>query len=329
MDSSDPIIASYDVFLTDSDIERYVFQYLDREIETKHGSGGPYDQRHGQKPVSLKLKPKTGLVEIEVPITTSAGVYDVNRGLKYGEAMKQSRVLREGGSFGLAGGFNTQHTGGGGSNGGSRVKTEPGEGDEMQDVKGGKSGQTILRTQTLAGRMKEPVDGEPVYMLGAFRGSHFFLSPVSALVQLRPQLHHIDASDEASRIRLMRGRKDLDEDGGPVQAEARAVDVKVKSAEAGETTPAGNIELLKKIQDDKWETYEWFDAESEEAWVTYENYMIHQEPEDLPQLESAVDGETYLDVMSAPRVDPARPEMTGWAMKQNRRKQKGFIDVDG
>jgi hypothetical protein len=56
--------------------------------------------------------------------------------------------------------------------------------------------------------------------------------------------------------------------------------------------------------------------------------MIHQEPEDLPQLESAVDGETYLDVMSAPRVDPARPEMTGWAMKQNRRKQKGFIDVD-
>ena len=39
--------------------------------------------------------------------------------------------------------------------------------------------------------------------------------------------------------------------------------------------------------------------------------MIHQEPDDLPQLESAVDGETYLDVMSAPRVDPARPEMTG------------------
>jgi hypothetical protein len=56
--------------------------------------------------------------------------------------------------------------------------------------------------------------------------------------------------------------------------------------------------------------------------------MIHQDPEDLPQLESAVDGETYLDVMSAPRVDPARPEMTGWAMKQNRKKQKSIIDLD-
>lgn len=59
----------------------------------------------------------------------------------------------------------------------------------------------------------------------------------------------------------MRGRKDLEEDGAAVQAEARAVDVKVKSTEAGEAAPAGNIELLKKIQDDKWESYEWFDAE--------------------------------------------------------------------
>lgn len=174
---SDPIVASYDVFLTDSDIQRYVFQYPDREVETKHGTGGPYDDRHGQKPVNLKFKPKTGLVEIDVPIVTSAGVYDVNRGLKYGEAVKQSRVLREGGSFGLAGGFNSHSsTAGGGNGGGGRVKTEGGEDVEMKDVKGSsnnKNASTILRTQTLAGRMKEPVDGEPVYMLGAFRGSVF------------------------------------------------------------------------------------------------------------------------------------------------------------
>lgn len=50
--------------------------------------------------------------------------------------------------------------------------------------------------------------------------------------------------------------------------------------------------------------------------------MMHQNPEDLPQLESAIDGESYLDGMSAPRIDPARPEMTGWAMKQNRQKQR-------
>jgi hypothetical protein len=55
--------------------------------------------------------------------------------------------------------------------------------------------------------------------------------------------------------------------------------------------------------------------------------MIHNVSEDLPQLESAIDGEGYLDAMSAPRIDPARPEMTGWAMKQNRKKQSGSTQV--
>lgn len=72
----------------------------------------------------------------------------------------------------------------------------------------------------------------------------------------------------------MRGRKDLEEDGAAVQAEARAVDVKVKSAEAGEAAPAGNIELLKKIQDDKWESYEWFDAEVRYYILTLLSYGI-------------------------------------------------------
>jgi len=49
---------------------------------------------------------------------------------------------------------------------------------------------------------------------------------------------------------------------------------------------------------------------------------MNQNTEDLPQLESAIDSENYLDGMSAPRIDPARPEMTGWAMKQNRQKQR-------
>jgi hypothetical protein len=49
--------------------------------------------------------------------------------------------------------------------------------------------------------------------------------------------------------------------------------------------------------------------------------MMHQDVQDLPQLQSAINGEDYLDKMSAPRIDPARPELTGWAMKQNRMKQ--------
>lgn len=50
--------------------------------------------------------------------------------------------------------------------------------------------------------------------------------------------------------------------------------------------------------------------------------MMNQKPEELPQLEAVINSEDYLDGMSAPRIDPARPEMTGWAMKQNRQKQR-------
>lgn len=162
------------------------------------------------------------------------------------------------------------------------------------------------------------------------------------MVQLHPQLHHLDAMDEVPAKGRGKGRKEGDEER-PGENEARAIDVKIKAAEDGEAAMvAGNLELLKKMQDEKWHTYDWVDAEvsiypslvpshaflltpihqTEESWQTYEGCMINQELEDLPQLESALDSESYLDQMSAPRIDPARPELTGWAMKQNRKKQR-------
>lgn len=50
--------------------------------------------------------------------------------------------------------------------------------------------------------------------------------------------------------------------------------------------------------------------------------MIHKETEHLPILVSTIESEDYLDKMSAPRIDPARPDLTGWAMKENRRRQR-------
>ncbi|OOF91612.1 hypothetical protein ASPCADRAFT_210965 [Aspergillus carbonarius ITEM 5010] len=303
--SDDPVVASYDVYLTDSDISRYVLQYLDRP------TGSSYDDRHGQKPTSFRLKPKTGLVEVDVPINTRVN-YDVSKGLRYGDALKKSRSAREGGAYGMAGGFSS-----GGAGAGGKVKMEAGV---EADTKGETA--SLLRVQTLGGRIKSPEDGDPVYMLAAFRGQNLHLSPVSAVVQLHPQLHHLDALDEIPTKGKGKARKEGEEDR-PGESEARAIDVKIKAAEDGEAAQvAGNLDLLKKMQDEKWKDYEWVDAETEESWQLYENYMMHQDVEGLPQLQSAIDSENYLDTMSAPRIDPARPEMTGWAMKQNRKKQQ-------
>ena len=118
------------------------------------------------------MKPKTGLIEVDVPIDTQLN-YDVSKGRKFGEALKQSRLARDGtgggagaGAFGMAGGFNPV-----GQQPGARVKAED---VEMSDVKGeGGKAETMLRVQTLGGRIKDAEDGDPLYMLGAFRGSMF------------------------------------------------------------------------------------------------------------------------------------------------------------
>ncbi|KAJ5159800.1 uncharacterized protein N7482_006804 [Penicillium canariense] len=307
-DQDDPVISSYDVFLTDSEISRYVFQYLDRP------QSKPYNERRGQKPTVMRMKPDTGLVELEVPIFTRC-TYDVSKGLRYGEAMKKGRITRDGGAYGMAGGFSSGNMPGG--NG--RVKAE-GNGDvEVLDNKKVVDPSALVRTQPLGGRIKPAEEGDPVYMLATFKGKNLHLSPVTAVVQLHPQLHHLDALDEMPKGRA-KGKKDDEE--RPAEIEARAIDVKIKGAEDGGAVLHGNLDLLKRMQEEKWKTFDWVDAETEESWYTYENYMMNQKPEELPQLESTINSEDYLDGMSAPRIDPARPEMTGWAMKQNRQRQK-------
>lgn len=167
MDSDDPVIASYDIYLTDSDISRCVLQYLDRPTNQA------YSDRHGQKPTSLRLKPQTGLVEVDVPISTRVN-YDVGKGLRYGDAMKKSRSAREGGAYGMAGGFSTGGGGGGGSSG--KVKGEDGTMDVEMGGTDDRDTASLMRVQTLGGRVKTPEGGDPVYMLAAFRGRTFVLS---------------------------------------------------------------------------------------------------------------------------------------------------------
>ena len=157
----DPVVASYDVFLTDSDISRYVFQYLDRHVDL------PYNESNNQCPISLKMKPETGLVEVDIPISTRSN-YDVNKGLRYGEAVKKSRSARDGGSYGMSGGFTA---GSGAAGTGGRMKTEPGGDVEVLDNKRVVDSNALMRTQALAGRVKPAEEGDPVYMLATFKDS--------------------------------------------------------------------------------------------------------------------------------------------------------------
>ncbi|PGH07027.1 sulfite reductase (NADPH) hemoprotein beta-component [Blastomyces parvus] len=334
--TADPVIASYDIYITDSQIRRFLFQYPDRQATQ------PYNAATQQKPTELRIKPRTGLVEVDIPINTHIN-YDEKKGLRYGNALKKSSVIAEGGSMGMAGGFNTGGRAKGAVGAGAgAIGVDDGEdgmammgkrrqqifaGDEegLMDYEDEKAG-VIMTTQTLGGRIKEPVDGDPVYMLGAFRENELHLAPLSAVVQLRPQLHHLDAFDEVSvRSKAMtKGKRDADDEGGPraVQQEARAIDMKVKSADVETGKIASNNVLLRRMHEEKWEKYAWIDENDQDSWDKYEEYMFNQSLDEPPLLQSAIGSEDYVDGMSAPRIDPINPEMAGWAMKLRRKAQR-------
>lgn len=65
--------------------------------------------------------------------------------------------------------------------------------------------------------------------------------------------------DEMPKGRGLKNKKDEDE--RPNDSEARAIDVKIKGAEDGGAMLVGNLDLLKRMQEEKWKTFDWIDAE--------------------------------------------------------------------
>ena len=275
-------------------------QYPDRNARR------PYGPLTNQTPLSLRLKPETGLVELDIPIDTAHN-YNRSRGNTYASSLQKSRILHAGGSHGLAGGFNTGP--------GSRVYRADDDGDvDMRTIPQHSSGlggtgddESELKTQTLGGKIAKATDGDPVYMLGAFRGPELHLRHLDSLVQVRPQLHHLDAADENARGAPRPLKK-----GEPTEkltTETRAVEIKVKSSDeknADRTRKRTNPEMLTAIQQESWETYTWLDSSEPSTVDKLNTHLYHPRPypSTNAQLTSALSPSAYLDAISAPRLSP-------------------------
>jgi DNA-directed RNA polymerase-3 subunit RPC5 len=129
----------------------------------------PYNLASGQKPLELRIKPRSGLVELDIPMVIDRH-YDRAKGVRYGQAMRKSRVLRQGASYGLAGGF--------GVNGASRSTRDDLRGtfDELPDeilhenFDEANNRGYIMNKITLGGRIVKPENGKPNYCIGVFKG---------------------------------------------------------------------------------------------------------------------------------------------------------------
>lgn len=134
----------------------------------------PYTATNNSKPLEFRIKPRAGLVEVDVPLNIHAN-YDREKGIRWGEAMRKSNMEKDGGVYGLAAGF--------GLGGTTRRQARTGVNDEdlgskeasqealLANFDDANNKGRVLNKQTLGGQIN-PIEGwTPNYFIGAFRGS--------------------------------------------------------------------------------------------------------------------------------------------------------------
>lgn len=165
-DKLGPALKKYKLFLNQAPRMRtLLLQYPNRE------PGQEYRASNGQKPLELRIKPKCGLVELDVAMNIHAN-FDKEKGIHYGEALRTSRLLQQGGSYGLPGGLGI---------GPRPVKDSgraaPPEGPStvklLENFEDSNNKGHVMNKITLGGMIVPFKDGDPIYMTATFKGGEF------------------------------------------------------------------------------------------------------------------------------------------------------------
>lgn len=182
----DPIIASYNVYTNPTlptSHQLLILQQPNRKLSTL--SDG--QQRTDLNVSEVRLKPRTGMVEVDVPVSHSHADYDREKGLRWGSALQRSVAAKNGGSLGLAGGFGVgvpAGRGGGGGGGGKAggggrrgggFNEEDMDMDMLADWSEAVRQDKVLRTQTLGGQYPLEAESNCRWMVGVFQGGEFYL----------------------------------------------------------------------------------------------------------------------------------------------------------
>ncbi|RDA85920.1 hypothetical protein CP532_2713 [Ophiocordyceps camponoti-leonardi (nom. inval.)] len=267
----DPVTATYQVFLNPTlphGRRLLVLQQPNRTV----------DSRPPAPPTEVRLKPDSGMVEVDIPLDTGVA-YDREKGLRWGRSLKASMAAKNGGSHGLAGGFGLgavnhqgQRAAGGGRSKGGRADDPESALDWNEAVLQDK----VLRTQTLGGQC--PDADEVQHMVGVFRGNELHLTPVSSLVLLRPQPHHLDAVAQQERSAASAASKEAAQ--GTATA-ARAIHMTIKTATDGDgVTTETMADRLRFVQAEPWKSLRHIDENDEAAWDVYNESLFLMPPSD-------------------------------------------------
>ncbi|KAK3307231.1 DNA-directed RNA polymerase-like protein [Chaetomium strumarium] len=271
-DEDDPVVASYSVFIKPPLPEHRKLVVFEHVTKTSQDPA----QIRVPRIAELRVKPSTGMYEVDVPIDT-ADAYDRNKGIAWGIALQKSMEAKKGGSLGLAGGFNIVPTpttagrgrrGGGGGNDDDELPLGWAEAARQDKV---------LRTQTFGGA-RSAQEANTRHMIGVFQGKNLHLTPVSSVVHLRPVPHHLDAATEQDR--LSRGGSGSAASGATAEKAAgsagRAIHMTIKSAMDADGGVATETiaDRLRNVQTETWQRMEWVHDEAEMAWEAYNECLL-------------------------------------------------------
>lgn len=316
-DDDDPVVASYDVYLTEplSSNESTTSRLFLLQYPAHRPFSKPYNAARAQTPSTLRLKSKSGFVEVDVPILLRQN-YNAAAGERYGKAMSDSRTIKAGGTYGLAGGFT------------SSAHSKSGDPPQYDDS------WPTLQTQTLGGKIVAPTARDPIYLLGCFRQNQIHLSALDAVVQMHPQLHHIDAEEELSQIRSQSltgaaaSRQKASANGATGKVESKAIEIKIKDTkdDPKDRSLNENAKMLRDIQVDDWSEHDWIDEEEPDAKDAFDS-QLHFSFSGTPSpatLKSSISNADWLDKMSAPREDGKKgllAKLRGRERERARRKK--------
>ncbi|CUS15842.1 unnamed protein product [Tuber aestivum] len=264
----DPVVQTYDIQITTSQLrDLYIFQYPVRPREQ------PYTKARNACPVEARFKPKSGLVEVDIPVNVHVN-YDEEKGRVWGDAMRKAE--KEAGKA-QSGGSGSGRGGGVASGvGGKKRKIlrgeddndeeEEGEGEEdlmYMDLAAAIKAGRILNRQTLGSKMQP--DGTK-YMAGVFKNDKLYLTPITSTLQLRPQFHHIDTQIDLERA----ANKALH----PVKQEARAIQLSVKNSEDPSSQLSSSMKAVRMAEEENWTKLHWVDQDTDDAWGVYEDVCL-------------------------------------------------------
>lgn len=152
----------YSLHINPSSKRVLLLQYPDRAF------GNLYCEELKQKPTEIRIKPKSGVVEVDVPLPTAVN-FDQERGIDFSLALEKND--RKDGAHGLAGGLGVGLTRP--QRDADGLKDDVDKAELFNDFDNAVKSGHVMNKITLGGRIVSFRENDPIYMVATFNGSTF------------------------------------------------------------------------------------------------------------------------------------------------------------